>query len=146
MLRSWRKWWSSGPFSATDPVFPFGVVSLAGSTSEGHSAAMPAFRNAQTAGGGLLPSAHMPNAFVAQAFDAGEPVGGDPHNGNACERNWEEDTEGYVRSFVLLFFFQHYCSIYLVILYYFKSESESRLILISLIDYRLSLDSDGSDK
>jgi hypothetical protein len=32
---------------------------------------MPAFRNAQTAGGGLLPSALLPATFVAQAFDAG---------------------------------------------------------------------------
>eukprot|EP01043_Picozoa_sp_COSAG02_P124165 COSAG02_NODE_61205_length_269_cov_0.611765_1_plen_65_part_10 len=48
-------------------------TALAGGTSEGHSNAMPAFRNAQTAGGGLLPNKLIPNSFVAQAFDAGEP-------------------------------------------------------------------------
>ena len=44
---------------------------------EGHSNAMPAFRNAQTAGGGLLPNDKIPASFVAQAFDAAEPAGGD---------------------------------------------------------------------
>ncbi len=39
---------------------------------QGNSDAMPAFRNAQTAGGGLLPSALLPATFVAQAFDAGD--------------------------------------------------------------------------
>ena len=38
---------------------------------------MPAFRNAQTAGGGLLPNDKIPASFVAQAFDAAEPAGGD---------------------------------------------------------------------
>ena len=38
---------------------------------------MPAFRNAQTAGGGLLPNEKIPASFVAQAFDAAEPAGGD---------------------------------------------------------------------
>ena len=99
MVESWRRAWAS-------PRLPFGIVSLAGSTSEarrrrtrlrtqslralrpsgptdrlaqtarsvsqGNSDAMPAFRNAQTAGGGLLPSALLPATFVAQAFDAGD--------------------------------------------------------------------------
>ena len=48
---------------------------------------MPAFRNAQTAGGGLLPNKMIPNSFLAQAFDAGEPAGEVP--GGACEINNE---------------------------------------------------------
>ena len=79
--------------SGTSPSFPFGIVSLAGGTSEGHSNAMPAFRNAQTAGGGLLPNKMIPNSFVAQAFDAGEPAGEVP--GGACEMNDQGDEGGY---------------------------------------------------
>ena len=52
LVDSWREVWSTTPLSGTDQSFPFGIVSLAGGTSEGHSWAMPAFRNAQTAGGG----------------------------------------------------------------------------------------------
>ena len=117
MIESWRKAWSTTPSASTDSLFPFGIVSLAGGTSEGdsprqlvriptctggccqlvdgcrrrtsegHAWAMPAFRNAQTAGGGLLPSATMPATFVAQAFDAAEPAGGDLGDGNACALN-----------------------------------------------------------
>ena len=43
MIDTWRKVWAEAPLSSTDPVFPFGIASLAGSTSEGHSNAMPAF-------------------------------------------------------------------------------------------------------
>lgn len=57
----------------TDPAFPFGVVSLAGGTSEGHGENMGAFRLAQTGGFGILPNERLPETFVAQAFDAGEP-------------------------------------------------------------------------
>jgi hypothetical protein len=57
MVESWRAAWAP---TRTDPSFPFGIVSLAGGTSEGNPWAMPAFRNAQTAGGGLLPSPTMP--------------------------------------------------------------------------------------
>eukprot|EP01051_Picozoa_sp_SAG22_P008349 SAG22_NODE_631_length_8376_cov_43.396037_6_plen_525_part_00 len=68
-------------------------TALAGGTSEGHSNAMPAFRNAQTAGGGLLPNKLIPNSFVAQAFDAGEPAGEVP--GGSCEMNDQTDEGGY---------------------------------------------------
>jgi len=85
MVEQWRDAWSSTPGSTTDKLFPFGIVSLAGGTSEGRSWAMPAFRNAQTAGGGLLPSKNMPNTFIAQGFDAAEPAGEGP--GTSCELN-----------------------------------------------------------
>ncbi len=93
MVAAWRQHWSTSPMSGTSPSFPFGIVSLAGGTSEGHSNAMPAFRNAQTAGGGLLPNKMIPNSFVAQAFDAGEPAGEVP--GGACEMNDQTDEGGY---------------------------------------------------
>ena len=95
MIQTWRDAWSSAPLSGTSAVFPFGVVSLAGGTSEGHSAAMPSFRNAQTAGGGLLPSEIMPATFVAQAYDAAEPAGGDEGDGNSCQLNDQTDEGGY---------------------------------------------------
>jgi hypothetical protein len=56
---------------------------------------MPAFRNAQTAGGGLLPSDELPATFVAQAFDAAEPAGGDLNDGNSCQLNDQTDEGGY---------------------------------------------------
>jgi len=57
-------------------MFPFGIVSLAAGTSEGHSANMPNFRHAQTASYGFLPGPEgsgMENTFIAQGYDAGDP-------------------------------------------------------------------------
>eukprot|EP01046_Picozoa_sp_COSAG06_P081819 COSAG06_NODE_28927_length_565_cov_1.165236_1_plen_73_part_00 len=60
-----------GSSSATSGTFPFGIVSLAGGTSEGHAANMGAMRYAQSLNAGVLPTKELPNTFVAQAFDAG---------------------------------------------------------------------------
>lgn len=60
----------------TSPMFPFGIVSLAAGTSEGHSQNMPSFRHAQTASYGFLPGpkgSGMENTFIAQGYDAGDP-------------------------------------------------------------------------
>ena len=67
LIETWREAWSVEP-GTTDKSFPFGLVSLAGGTSEGHAANMGAFRYAQTGNTGLLPNEHMPNTFAAQAF------------------------------------------------------------------------------
>lgn len=89
MLQSWRR-------AFRDPNLPFGVVSLAGSTSEGHSNAIASFRNAQTAGGGVLPNDRLgPTSFVAQAFDVGEPAGGDESDGNSCEFHHDTEATGF---------------------------------------------------
>lgn len=48
----------------TDPKFPFGLVTLAGGTSEGHGENMGAFRYAQTASKGYLDGTD--NTFAAQ--------------------------------------------------------------------------------
>lgn len=75
LITTWRRLWSAVP-STTDPLFPFGLVSLAAGTSEGHELNMPNFRHAQTAGYGFLPGpagSGMENTFVAQAYDAGDP-------------------------------------------------------------------------
>lgn len=95
MIQTWRDAWSTAPLASTSPLFPIGVVSLAGGTSEGHPDAMPSFRNAQTGGGGLLPSKELPATFVAQAYDAAEPAGGDEGDGNSCQLNDQTDEGGY---------------------------------------------------
>ena len=41
MIDAWRNAWSAGELSQTSTLFPFGIVSLAGSTSEGHANATP---------------------------------------------------------------------------------------------------------
>ena len=50
---------------------------------------MGAFRYAQTGNRGYLPSAEMPNTFVAQAFDAGDPCSG---GGQCCVNSKEAGT------------------------------------------------------
>ena len=42
MVELWRSWWAES--SGTDPLAPFGVVSLAGGGSEGHGQHMAALR------------------------------------------------------------------------------------------------------
>jgi hypothetical protein len=75
LVVSMRKQFSVTP-KTTDPMFPFGIVSLAAGTSEGNSANMPNFRHAQTASYGFLPGPEgsgMENTFIAQGYDAGDP-------------------------------------------------------------------------
>ena len=54
LVQTWREQWSAEA-GTTSATFPFGIVSLAAGTSEGHTAAMPVFRLAQTASYGFLP-------------------------------------------------------------------------------------------
>lgn len=75
LVNSWRDEWSVHP-GTTSATFPFGIVSLAAGTSEGHGATMPVFRHAQTASYGFLPGpkgSGMESTFIAQAYDAGDP-------------------------------------------------------------------------
>jgi hypothetical protein len=75
LVTSWRDQWSIEP-DTTDAQFPFGIVSLAAGTSEGHSKNMGNFRHAQTASYGFLPGpagSGMEKTFIAQAYDAGDP-------------------------------------------------------------------------
>jgi len=74
LIRGWRSIWSETA-GTTDPVAPFGVVTLASSGAEGSDAAMGAMRIAQTAGYGVLPSPDLPNTFLAQAYDLDDPWG-----------------------------------------------------------------------
>jgi hypothetical protein len=72
LVNSWRQQWSVAK-DTTSPTFPFGIVSLAAGTSEGHGFNMPNFRLAQTASYGFLPGpagSGMENTFIAQGYDA----------------------------------------------------------------------------
>lgn len=92
LIKTWREAWSSGPVSGgtTPASFPFGIVTLAGGTSEGHGNNMGAFRLSQAGGTGLLPNAQWPDTFVAQAHDLG-----DPGAGAACAANWHDGAGAY---------------------------------------------------
>jgi hypothetical protein len=90
LVSTWRTGWSDVD-GTSDAEFPFGIVSLAGGTSEGHGPNMGAFRYAQTGNRGWLPSKEMPNTFVAQAFDAGDPCSG----GGQCCTNSREGGAGW---------------------------------------------------
>lgn len=94
LVQGWRKIWSETP-GTTDPMAPFGIVTLASSGSEG-GPDMGAMRLAQTAGYGVLPSPELPNTFVAQAFDlddkwgpgAGPCQSDGPTGWACCDYSW----------------------------------------------------------
>ena len=71
-MTSWRAAFSAQPDS-THPEAPFGLVTLAAGTSEGHGQEMPAFRQAQMGGFSHAPNPLMPGVFVAAAHDLGDP-------------------------------------------------------------------------
>jgi hypothetical protein len=72
-------------------TFPFGIVSLAGGTSEGFAENMGALRYAQSLNAGVLPTKDIPNTFVAQAYDAGDPCSG----GGQCCVNKKDGMGGW---------------------------------------------------
>eukprot|EP00039_Didymoeca_costata_P020049 m.339850 g.339850 ORF g.339850 m.339850 type:complete len:823 (+) comp19004_c0_seq1:14-2482(+) len=83
LVKAWRKIWSETP-NTTDPLAPFGIVTLASSGSEG-GPNMGAMRQAQTAGYGIVPNEALPNTFLAQAYDLDDPWG--PSAG-PCFKPW----------------------------------------------------------
>ena len=72
LVSDWRALWAKS--SGTDPMAPFGLVTLAASGGEG-GADIGSMRLAQTASYGVLPNPLMPNTFLAQAGDLDDPVG-----------------------------------------------------------------------
>ncbi len=66
MIRSWRQAWGLGDL-------PFGLVTLASGTDEGHAGHMSHMRWSQTANYGVVPNRAMPNVFLAQGYDIGDP-------------------------------------------------------------------------
>eukprot|EP01043_Picozoa_sp_COSAG02_P009900 COSAG02_NODE_341_length_24173_cov_28.504777_19_plen_214_part_00 len=79
MVAHWREIWSTVD-GTTDPLAPFGLVTLAPSGSEGNGNKLSAFRWAQTASYGVLPNPAMPRTFVAQAYDLNDPWAGSEHD------------------------------------------------------------------
>lgn len=76
LVSGWRKVWSE-TVGTTDPMAPFGIVTLASSGSEGGPNMGP-MRYAQTASYGVLPGPQgsgMENTFLAQAYDLDDEWG-----------------------------------------------------------------------
>jgi hypothetical protein len=76
----------------TDPLAPFGIVTLASSGSEG-GPNMGAMRWAQTGSYGVLPSPELPNTFLAQAYDLDDEWG--PDAGPCFDHTWACCPKGY---------------------------------------------------
>jgi hypothetical protein len=64
MVDLWRQAWSKES-GTTDPLAPFGIVTLASGGSEGGSD-IGGMRWSQTGNFGTLPSPEMPNTFLAR--------------------------------------------------------------------------------
>jgi hypothetical protein len=104
LVSEWRALWSKTP-GTTDPLAPFGVVTLAASGNEG-GANLGSMRLAQTAGYGVLPNALMPNTFLAQAHDLDDPYINTtcadimccPYNFNASHHKTCAGCDGYCNS------------------------------------------------
>ena len=84
LITGWRAAWSATP-GTTDPLAPFGVVTLASSGSEG-GPDFGTMRIAQTMSYGVLPTPSMPNTFLAQAYDLDDEWG--PTSG-PCFAPWK---------------------------------------------------------
>lgn len=74
----------------TDPEAPFGIVDIhaGGSEGQGGGGAMGNFRWAQTANFGVLPNPAMPNTFMANAYDLGDPWSKSAVTGTGCCDDW----------------------------------------------------------
>lgn len=83
LVAEWRKHWSVTA-GTTDPLAPFGVVTLAPGGDEGGKD-IGGMRWSQTANYGVLPNPAMPATFLAQAYDLGEPWG---HALDTCVKHW----------------------------------------------------------
>ena len=80
LVALWRRVWAAT--SATDPLAPFGIVTLAAGGSEGAGYNMAHMRWSQTGNMGALPNAMMPATFLAQAYDIGDPWARGNRGGN----------------------------------------------------------------
>jgi hypothetical protein len=104
LVDEWRTLWSLEP-GTTDPMAPFGIVTLAPSGTEG-GASIGAMRLAQTASYGVAPNPALPAVFVAQAFDLNDPWSNDTCYGAVkCHDNsvppaggWGRGCDGYCAS------------------------------------------------
>ena len=81
----WRRMWSVEP-GTTSPTASFGLVTLAAGGSEGHGQHMSHMRWSQTANYGVLPNEKMPNTYLAQGFDIGDPWAVGATNQQNCSK------------------------------------------------------------
>ena len=68
LVDEWRKAWSATP-KTTDPLAPFGIVSLSQGDSEGNKG-MGSFRWSQSANLGSLPNELIPARAAAKVFES----------------------------------------------------------------------------
>ena len=93
LVATWRKMWSAEP-GTTDPMAPFGLVTLAPSGTEGGND-IGTMRLAQTASYGVLPNPAMPNTFLAQAYDLNDPFSNTScYNLGCCPNNYKPGPKG----------------------------------------------------
>ena len=83
LVSAWRAKWSRVP-NTTDPLAPFGVVTLAENAHWHGGRDLGGMRHAQTANFGSLPNDAMPNTFLAQAYDIHDPWGDERCLGWGC--------------------------------------------------------------
>ena len=72
LVDSYRAAWSVVP-GTTDPLFPIGIVTIADGSEEGWGYSFAQLHWAQTGSYGTLPNEVMPNTFLGDAWDAGDP-------------------------------------------------------------------------
>jgi len=72
MVSQWRKMWSIEP-GTTDPLAPFGIITIADGTEEGWGRNVYGIHWSQTANVGSLPNDLIPNSFLTLAHDCGDP-------------------------------------------------------------------------
>lgn len=75
MVSQWRKMWSIEP-GTTDPLAPFGIITIADGTEEGWGRNAYGLHQSQTANYGSLPNELIPNSFLTLAHDNGDPWDG----------------------------------------------------------------------
>jgi len=72
LVALWREKWSAQP-NTTDPLAPFGVVTLYPRAGWMAAYDYGGMRWSQTANYGRLPNPAMPHTFLAQAYDLADP-------------------------------------------------------------------------
>ena len=75
MVAHWRAMWSVVP-GTTDPMAPFGVITIADGTEEGNGLNVYGLHWSQSANYGSLPNPAIPNSWLTLAHDAGDPWDG----------------------------------------------------------------------
>lgn len=73
LVTSWRAAFSGGTPGTTDPLFPVGIATMHYGSAEGSPQNVAGSNWAHTANHGVLPNDDLPNTFLAQNSDIGDP-------------------------------------------------------------------------